>query len=555
MIQEELWIERLASGARLAYASSERLWKAFTTQLEIRLSEEIAIDFRAAGIWSLTLEPEYIAQVEASEGGGYILVPPCLRLSITSKLAHRRTIQPLSELAEAISLASGIRLERAERWLEVLVPALEELLQSQRAVYWKYIGILYPLEPGAGGYRLDLSEAFTTGLNRPFAAFAPTPIASIEGHPDLEVRSLKSALSWGTPYSVSFVPTPRSERGIEEIVVPAPSAVEEALPTEEEVLVSSVVEEATQTEEEPISSPVEEAPQTEEEPTSPPVEEAPQTEEESTSSPVEEAPQSEELQPQAELIPEPSSDQAVCTSRAQTEPHPTLIEAEKDCPTSEVSYAHTEAEVAPNEPAPAPLSSEEGGEPRQDEQAPHSSRRRLLALLPLVLLVGLCAIYLSKQRGGQDETPSPAKVAASRESSRALSAPTDTIASTPSLDTLPQPQEALLVADTTQRQEPKPIAPPTSRPVSRSASQWSNSPEEVITIKEGDTLANIAERKYGHKAFWVYIYEENRELLPDPHHATAGLILTLPASKKYRIDPDNTKSVSRALILQKSLSQ
>ncbi len=540
MIQEELWIERLASGARLAYASSERLWKAFTTQLEIRLSEEIAIDFRAAGIWSLTLEPEYIAQVEASEGGGYILVPPCLRLSITSKLAHRRTIQPLSELAEAISLASGIRLERAERWLEVLVPALEELLQSQRAVYWKYIGILYPLEPGAGGYRLDLSEAFTTGLNRPFAAFAPTPIASIEGHPDLEVRSLKSALSWGTPYSVSFVPTPRSERGIEEIVVPAPSAVEEALPTEEEVLVSSVVEEAPQTEEKPTSSPVEEAPQTEEEPTSPP---------------VEEAPQSEDLQPQAELIPEPSSDQAVCTSSAPTEPQPTLIEAEEDCPTSEVSYAHTEAEVAPHEPAPASLSSEEGGEPRQDEQAPHSSRRRLLALLPLVLLVGLCAIYLSKQRGGQDETPSPAKVAASRESSRALSAPTDTIASTPSLDTLPQPQEALLVADTPQRQEPKPIAPPTSRPVSRSASQWSNSPEEVITIKEGDTLANIAERKYGHKAFWVYIYEENRELLPDPHHATAGLILTLPASKKYRIDPDNTKSVSRALILQKSLSQ
>ncbi len=322
--------------------------------------------------------------------------------------------------------------------------------------------------------------------------------------------------------------------------MPAPSAVEEALPTEEEVLVSSVVEEAPQTEEKPTSSPVEEAPQTEEEPTSPP---------------VEEAPQSEDLQPQAELIPEPSSDQAVCTSSAPTEPQPTLIEAEEDCPTSEVSYAHTEAEVAPHEPAPASLSSEEGGEPRQDEQAPHSSRRRLLALLPLVLLVGLCAIYLSKQRGGQDETLSPARVAASRESSRALSAPTDTIASTPSLDTLPQPQEALLVADTPQRQEPKPIAPPTSRPVSRSASQWSNSPEEVITIKEGDTLANIAERKYGHKAFWVYIYEENRELLPDPHHATAGLILTLPASKKYRIDPNNTKSVSRALVLQKSLSQ
>lgn len=509
MIQEELWIERLASYARLAYASSERLWKAFTTQLEIRLSEEIAIDLRGAGIWSLSLEPEYIAQVEASEGGGYILVPPCLRLSITSKLAHRRTIQSLSELAEGISLASGIRLERAERWLEVLVPALEELLQSQRAVYWKYIGVLYPLEPGTRGYRLDLSEAFTTGLNRPFAAFAPTPIASIEGHPDLEVRSLKSALSWGAPYSVSFIPTPRSERDIEEVVVPAPSVEEDA----------------------------------------------PQAEEELASNPVEEAPQSEELPPLGELASAPPSEQAVHTPSATTEPQPTLIEAEEDGSVSEVSYAHTETEVAPHEAAPAPLSPEERGEPQEVEQAPHSSRRRLLTLLPLVLLIGLCAIYLSKQRGGQDETLSPAKVATSRQSSLELSAPADTIASAPSLDTLPQPQEALLVADTPQRQELKPIAPPTSRPVSQSASQWSNSPEEVITIKEGDTLANIAERKYGHKAFWVYIYEENRELLPDPHHATAGLILTLPASKKYRIDPNNTKSVSRALVLQKSLSQ
>lgn len=509
MIQEELWIERLASYARLAYASSERLWKAFTTQLEIRLSEEIAIDLRGVGIWSLSLEPEYIAQVEASEGGGYILVPPCLRLSITSKLAHKRTIQSLSELAEGISLASGIRLERTERWLEVLVPALEELLQSQRAVYWKYIGVLYPLEPGTRGYRLDLSEAFTTGLNRPFAAFAPTPIASIEGHPDLEVRSLKSALSWGAPYSVSFVPTPISERDIEEVVVPAPSAVEDA----------------------------------------------PQAEEELASNPIEEAPQSEELPPLGELASAPPSEQVVHTSSVTTEPQPTLIEAEEDSPVSEVPYAHTEAEVAPHEVAPAPLSPDEEGEPQKTEQAPHSSRRRLLTLLPLVLLIGLCAIYLSKQRGGQDETLSPAKVATSRQSSLELSAPADTIASAPSLDTLPQPQEALLVADTPQRQELKPIAPPTSRPVSRSASQWSNSPEEVITIKEGDTLANIAERKYGHKAFWVYIYEENRELLPDPHHATAGLILTLPASKKYRIDPNNTKSVSRALVLQKSLSQ
>ena len=54
-------------------------------------------------------------------------------------------------------------------------------------------------------------------------------------------------------------------------------------------------------------------------------------------------------------------------------------------------------------------------------------------------------------------------------------------------------------------------------------------------------------------AFWVYIYEENRERIHNPHNIPIGTRLSLPPAKKYNIDPNNTKSVEQALILSKSI--
>ena len=79
-----------------------------------------------------------------------------------------------------------------------------------------------------------------------------------------------------------------------------------------------------------------------------------------------------------------------------------------------------------------------------------------------------------------------------------------------------------------------------------------NVPEE-IEIGADQSLAAIAKRKYGHRAFWVYIYEENRERIHNPHNIPIGTHLSLPPAKKYNIDPNNTKSVEQALILSKSI--
>lgn len=76
---------------------------------------------------------------------------------------------------------------------------------------------------------------------------------------------------------------------------------------------------------------------------------------------------------------------------------------------------------------------------------------------------------------------------------------------------------------------------------------------ESIELQADQSLALIAERKYGHRAFWVYIYEENRERIPDPHHIAIGTRLHLPPASKYGIDARNTKSLRQALLLSRSL--
>ncbi|WP_329905371.1 hypothetical protein [Porphyromonas pogonae] len=77
---------------------------------------------------------------------------------------------------------------------------------------------------------------------------------------------------------------------------------------------------------------------------------------------------------------------------------------------------------------------------------------------------------------------------------------------------------------------------------------------EKIILKKGDKLTNKALAKYGHKAFWVYIYLENGNIIKDPNNIPAGTKLTLPAAEKYGIDAKNTNSVKKALIIQRDIN-
>lgn len=111
--------------------------------------------------------------------------------------------------------------------------------------------------------------------------------------------------------------------------------------------------------------------------------------------------------------------------------------------------------------------------------------------------------------------------------------------------------QAPVVTDTLQTAEPFTVPAPT---VGTSASDSSSAEViERVRLRPGDRLSRLALKKYGHKAFWVYIYEENRAQLKNPDNIPVGAVITLPAASKYQINASDTNSVNKALVLQRSL--
>lgn len=72
--------------------------------------------------------------------------------------------------------------------------------------------------------------------------------------------------------------------------------------------------------------------------------------------------------------------------------------------------------------------------------------------------------------------------------------------------------------------------------------------KEIATVRlgEGETLRILAERLFGNREFWVYIYLENRNIIPDPNRVPAGISLLVPDTRQHGIDSTNPASITRA---------
>ena len=71
----------------------------------------------------------------------------------------------------------------------------------------------------------------------------------------------------------------------------------------------------------------------------------------------------------------------------------------------------------------------------------------------------------------------------------------------------------------------------------------------IETIRSGVYLTTLARKYFGHKAFWVYIYEENKDVIKNPNQVPIGTRLTIPSASKYDIDANNRTSVENAKAL------
>ena len=60
----------------------------------------------------------------------------------------------------------------------------------------------------------------------------------------------------------------------------------------------------------------------------------------------------------------------------------------------------------------------------------------------------------------------------------------------------------------------------------------------------------IALEYYGHKLFWVYIYDYNKTIITDPNNIPIGTVIKVPAPEIYNINRKDRTILERAATRQ-----
>ena len=467
MLQEEVWIKRLANEIGADQSVSKQLWSAFVHTLESLLLEGQCIYIPKLGKWTLKFKEEFIVGNPKPTH----LLPPSLGLSIEHTNCQEAT--RIDSFASKIVEQTNVDEYIVARWLSVIPKLTNDLLTAGQTVLYPSIGQFYL---DAEGIHLSLDAQFRSKLNKAFSVFTAEEIVE------------------GTDIS-----------GLEHIAVSYeefdynPSII---IPLEVETEISDS-EDAR-----------------------------------------------EEQEDEEELSQEYS-------------------QSDNTLPLS-ISAQPNEEEIAENEIS---LSIEEEEGVTEESTKTHKS---IIGITILLLILGLATTlyFVIKSQSKTIHTKQTIKTPVERP--RQASTPhqepqAQTKDSVPSPKELSQKPPVVEKAATELQAQAKKIelhAPKKEVASHTQAKQkkedsskhkgnvvtdyQANVPEE-IEIGADQSLAAIAKRKYGHRAFWVYIYEENRERIHNPHNIPIGTRLSLPPAKKYNIDPNNTKSVEQALILSKSI--
>ena len=227
-------------------------------------------------------------------------------------------------------------------------------------------------------------------------------------------------------------------------------------------------------------------------------------------------------------------------------PAPQPIEAKREEPAQEPPLPPT----PPAQPAPSLPEEESQQTPPPSDSKPSANRtKEYLTWIAMgaVLVIGvLLIIFFMNNKQKKDASPSRSAAKNAQQMASVEIVPS-------SMDILPD--SLTLPADTLQDVpvDTIPESQPKEEPKAETAQRVINSETTRVQVQAGDRLTVFALKKYGHKAFWVYIYQENKSKIKDPNNLPVGITIVLSPAKKYEINPRDTNSINKALELQHSL--
>ena len=432
----------------------------------------------------------------------------------------------IQDLALILSEQTGKSTEEALRFLQEFIAVVSEGVYNDKLVKVK----------GLGTFKIiRVEERASVSVNSGERFVIPSHY-KFTFTPDKELKELVNK-----PFSLFDTVELNEEVDFSDVDVSAETsgAEEAADDSSEEILPDGIPEQAI------------EAPQTPE----PEVKPEPAVEEEAA--PQEEAKAEPEAEtetmpePEVEAEPEPKIEaettpqegvEAELEPEAETETTPEPeVEAEPE--------PKAEAETTPQEEVKAepkqaePVSSVSGYKEYRRKRRRSASRKLLFPIACLFVVIVLGIVYIVCLSGrttvNKNWEPPMAEVGNPTPEAGMNPVPADSTGVTP-------PDSASLAADSV-------VAEP---PVVEE-----NQPEEtpksdilaLVTIKAGDRLASFAKQYYGHKFFWVYIYQYNQDIISDPNNIPIGTELRIPDPGLYGIDATDRSSIDKAAALQSQI--
>lgn len=466
MLQEEVWIKRLANEIGADQSVSKQLWSAFVHTLESLLLEGQCIYIPKLGKWSLKFKEEFVVGNPKPTH----LLPPSLGLSIEHSNLQDAT--RIDSFASKIIEQTNINEYIVARWLSVIPKLTNDLLTAGQTVLYPSIAQFYL---DAEGVHLSLDAQFRSKLNKAFSFFTAEEIVEGTDISGLEHIAVSyEEFDYNPPIiiplevetEISDSEDAREEQGDEEKASQEYSQSDNTLP----LSISAQPYEEEIVEDEISLS----------------IEEEENVTEESTKT-------------HKSII-------GITILLLILGLATTLYFVIK----SQSKTIHTKQNI--KTPVERP---QQASTPHQEPQAQT-----------------------------KDSVPSPKELSQKPPVEKAT---TELQAQAKKIELHAPQKEVASHAQAEQKKEDS-----STHKETVATDSHANIPEEV-EIGADQSLAAIAKRKYGHRAFWVYIYEENRERIHNPHNIPIGTRLSLPPAKKYNIDPNNTKSVEQALILSKSI--
>lgn len=346
-------------------------------------------------------------------------------------------------------------------------------------------------------------------VNKPFSFFETTEIGEDVDFSDMDV-------------SEDTEEKETEDESVEEVMpeeqLLSPPVTESSDETEEELLVveeEAIVENETSLEEEAITETVEET--------------IPENKEEAVDSTVAAA--------EDALI----AEEPVVEESAMEEPivqESTIEEILEDAAVKE--------EIAPEEVIPETTVSEETAvqpeEPVSSKKIILNSRTLIISAIVL-LLVGInIGLYLNREFFKKEEVELPV----AEDENIAVATPSD------SLDLAKQAVEN--DKDTIQKHSAADtVAPASGIPAKEEKAPVETSAKKeigLVKIASGDRLTLISLKYYGHKIFWVYLYEYNKDAIKDPNNVPIGTVIRVPAPELYGINAQSRSSIEKAAALQ-----